>query len=114
MTVVGSMPGLQAGEMLRVRGRWVQNPKFGRQFEVEQFETVTPSTELGIRRYLGSGMIKGIGPKMADRLVDAFGANTLDVLEDDDARLQRVDGIGPNARDGYGTPGKSKRPYETS
>ena len=95
VTVVGSMPGLQAGETLRIRGRWVQNPKFGRQFEVEQFETVTPSTELGIRRYLGSGMIKGIGPKMADRLVDAFGTNTLDVLENDDARLQRVDGIGP-------------------
>lgn len=95
ITIVGSMLGLQAGETLRIRGRWVQNTKFGRQFEVEQFETVTPSTELGIRRYLGSGMIKGIGPKMADRLVDAFGVRTLEVLEEDGKRLQRVDGIGP-------------------
>ncbi len=95
VTVVGTMPGVQIGETLRVRGRWVQNKKFGRQFEVERFETVVPSTELGIRRYLGSGMIKGIGPKMADRLVDAFGAETLEVLEEDDRRLQRVEGIGP-------------------
>ena len=95
ITIVGSIPGLQVGENLRIRGRWVQNAKFGRQFEVEQFETVTPSTELGIRRYLGSGMIKGIGPKMADRLVDAFGVRTLEVLEEDGKRLQRVDGIGP-------------------
>ena len=95
VTVVGTMPGVQIGETLRVRGRWVQNKKFGRQFEVERFETVVPSTELGIRRYLGSGMIKGIGPKMADRLVDAFGSETLEVLEEDDRRLQRVEGIGP-------------------
>ncbi len=94
VTAVGTMPGVQIGENLRLRGRWVQNKRFGLQFEAEGFETVVPSTELGIRRYLGSGMIKGIGPKMADRLVDAFGAETLEVLENDAERLQKVDGIG--------------------
>ncbi|MFQ5692896.1 MAG: ATP-dependent RecD-like DNA helicase [Nitrospinota bacterium] len=95
VAVVGTMPGAQVGESLRVRGRWVQNKRFGLQFEGERFETVVPSTELGIRRYLGSGMIKGIGPKMADRLVSAFGSETLEVLEKDAGRLERVDGIGP-------------------
>ncbi|MFQ5915955.1 MAG: ATP-dependent RecD-like DNA helicase [Nitrospinota bacterium] len=95
VTVVGTMPGVQAGEGVRVQGRWVQNRRFGLQLEVERYEVVLPSTELGIRRYLGSGMIKGIGPKMADRLVSAFGSETLEVLEKDAERLQRVEGIGP-------------------
>lgn len=95
VTVVGTMPGVQVGESIRAWGRWVQNKRWGLQFQAERFETVTPSTELGLRRYLGSGMIKGIGPKMADRLVSAFGAETLDVLENDAERLQQVEGIGP-------------------
>jgi exodeoxyribonuclease V alpha subunit len=95
LTVVGPLLGAQPGESLRLRGRWRSHPQYGRQFEVETFQTVLPATVQGIRRYLGSGLIKGIGPRMAERIVDHFGQDTLQVIEQEPARLVEVPGLGP-------------------
>ncbi|MDJ0379740.1 ATP-dependent RecD-like DNA helicase [Streptomyces sp. G-G2] len=95
LTVVGSLLGAQPGESLRMEGRWGSHPQFGKQFTVENYSTVLPATIQGIRRYLGSGLIKGIGPKIADRIVEHFGVSTLDVIEDEPKRLVEVPGLGP-------------------
>lgn len=94
LTVVGSLLGVQPGESLRLVGRWSSHPRYGRQFEVHSFTTVLPATVQGIERYLGSGLIKGIGPKMAGRIVSHFGADTLRVIEEEPARLIEVHGLG--------------------
>ncbi|WP_395106773.1 ATP-dependent RecD-like DNA helicase [Actinomadura sp. SCN-SB] len=95
LTVVGALLGAQVGESLRMTGRWRSHPKYGRQFEVESYTTVLPATVQGIRRYLGSGMIKGIGPVMADRMVSHFGTDILRVIEEEPERLVEVPGLGP-------------------
>jgi len=95
LTVVGALLGAQPGESLRLRGRWTSHPQYGRQFQVEAYDTVLPATIQGIRRYLGSGLIKGIGPKMAERIVDHFGQATLEVIEQAPGRLIEVAGLGP-------------------
>jgi exodeoxyribonuclease V alpha subunit len=95
LTVVGPLLGAQPGESLRLQGRWASHPQYGRQFQVETYTTVLPATIQGIRRYLGSGLIKGIGPKMAERIVDHFGPATLQVIEEDPKRLVEVPGLGP-------------------
>jgi exodeoxyribonuclease V alpha subunit len=95
LTVVGPLLGAQPGESLRLRGRWASHPQYGRQFQVEAYDTVLPATIQGMRRYLGSGLIKGIGPKMAERIVDHFGPATLEVIEQDPGRLVEVPGLGP-------------------
>lgn len=95
LTVAGSLLGAQPGESLRMEGRWGSHPQYGRQFTVENYKTVLPATIQGIRRYLGSGLIKGIGPKIADRIVEHFGTDTLDVIEDEPKRLIEVPGLGP-------------------
>jgi exodeoxyribonuclease V alpha subunit len=95
LTVVGPLLGAQPGESLRLQGRWASHPQYGRQFQVETYQTVLPATIQGIRRYLGSGLIKGIGPKMAERIVDHFGETTLEVIEQQPARLVEVPGLGP-------------------
>jgi exodeoxyribonuclease V alpha subunit len=95
LTVVGSLLGAQVGESLRMEGRWGSHPQYGRQFTVENYTTVLPATVQGIRRYLGSGLIKGIGPRIAERIVDHFGTDTLDVIEQDAKRLIEVPGLGP-------------------
>jgi exodeoxyribonuclease V alpha subunit len=95
LTVVGPLLGAQPGESLRLRGRWASHPQYGRQFQVEAYQTVLPATIQGIRRYLGSGLIKGIGPKMAERIVDHFGQATLEVIEQAPGRLVEVPGLGP-------------------
>jgi exodeoxyribonuclease V alpha subunit len=95
LTVVGPLLGAQPGESLRLQGRWASHPQYGRQFQVEAYQTVLPATIQGIRRYLGSGLIKGIGPKMAERIVDHFGQATLEVIEQQPARLVEVPGLGP-------------------
>ncbi|SDM37176.1 SF1B family DNA helicase RecD2 [Streptomyces wuyuanensis] len=95
LTVVGSLLGAQPGESLRMEGRWGSHPQYGRQFTVENYTTVLPATVQGIRRYLGSGLIKGIGPRIAERIVDHFGADTLDVIEREPGRLVEVPGLGP-------------------
>jgi exodeoxyribonuclease V alpha subunit len=95
LTVVGPLLGAQPGESLRLRGRWASHPQYGRQFQVETYDTVLPATIQGIRRYLGSGLIRGIGPKMAERIVDHFGQATLQVIEQEPGRLVEVAGLGP-------------------
>ncbi|WP_049578840.1 ATP-dependent RecD-like DNA helicase [Streptomyces sp. SBT349] len=95
LTVVGALLGAQVGESLRMEGRWGSHPQYGRQFTVENYTTVLPATVQGIRRYLGSGLIKGIGPKTAERIVDHFGVQTLDVIEEDPKKLVAVPGLGP-------------------
>ncbi|GAA3395462.1 SF1B family DNA helicase RecD2 [Streptomyces roseoviridis] len=95
LTVVGSLLGAQPGESLRMEGRWGSHPQYGRQFTVENYTTVLPATVQGIRRYLGSGLIKGIGPRIAERIVDHFGTDTLDVIETRPERLIEVPGLGP-------------------
>lgn len=95
VTIVGTMLSLTPGETLRLHGRWSHHPKYGEQFKVDRYESVVPATLAGIQKYLGSGMIKGIGPVFAKRLVDAFGEATLNVIEEAPARLAEVDGIGP-------------------
>ncbi|MET9958971.1 ATP-dependent RecD-like DNA helicase [Streptomyces sp. NPDC006326] len=95
LTVVGALLGAQPGESLRMEGRWGSHPQYGRQFTVENYRTVLPATVQGIRRYLGSGLIKGIGPRIADRIVEHFGTDTLDVIESEPKRLIEVPGLGP-------------------
>ncbi|ANW20113.1 SF1B family DNA helicase RecD2 [Streptomyces clavuligerus] len=95
LTVVGSLLGAQVGESLRMEGRWGSHTQYGKQFTVENYTTVLPATVQGIRRYLGSGLIKGIGPRIAERIVDHFGVDTLDVIEREPKRLIEVPGLGP-------------------
>ncbi|WP_017540090.1 SF1B family DNA helicase RecD2 [Nocardiopsis halophila] len=94
-TVVGALLGAQVGESLRMRGRWGSHPQYGRQFTVEDYTTVLPATVQGVRRYLGSGLIKGIGPRLAEKIVDHFGAGALDVIEEAPERLIEVPKLGP-------------------
>ena len=94
ITVVGNLLSVSAGEVLKLTGQWRNHPKFGEQFEVVSYESVVPATVKGIEKYLGSGLIKGIGPVMAGRLVAKFGLETLNVIETETARLSEVDGVG--------------------
>jgi len=94
ITVVGILSGIAPGETIRLWGRWVQNPRHGLQFEVKSFVPILPATAVGICRYLGSGLIKGIGPIFAKRIVEHFGASTLDVIDKEPDRLLEVRDIG--------------------
>jgi exodeoxyribonuclease V alpha subunit len=94
VVITGTLPSLSQGEELRLRGSWYNHPKYGEQFKVERYESIVPATAKGIERYLGSGMIKGIGPVMAKRIVVRFGDETLDVIEGEIERLAEIDGIG--------------------
>ena len=95
VTAVGPLLGAQVGEFLRLRGRWSAHPRYGRQFEVHSYATVLPATAAGIQKYLGSGLIKGIGPVMAERMVAHFGVDIMHVIEDEPGGLVEVDGLGP-------------------
>jgi exodeoxyribonuclease V alpha subunit len=94
-TIVGNLAAVTPGESLKLTGKWVHNKKFGEQFQVEASETTVPASVIGIRKYLGSGMIKGVGPVLADRIVDKFGLDTLEIIEKSPARLSEAEGIGP-------------------
>lgn len=94
-TIVGQMAGVSIGESLRLYGAWSQHPQYGTQFKVERYQTILPATVEGIRRYLGSGLIKGIGPVTAKRIVRRFGLETLRVIEEEPARLREALGVGP-------------------
>ena len=95
VTIVGNLAGVQCGETLQIEGHWDLHRQFGRQFKVEKFETVLPSSVTGLKKYLGSGLIKGIGPKYAERIVHHFGAKTLEIIDQFSAKLRDVEGIGP-------------------
>ena len=94
ITVVGNLPELSPGEHVHLEGRWDKHPKHGSQFKAEVCEQVLPATVAGIQSYLGSGMIKGIGPKLAERIVSRFQEDTFDVIEQQPGRLLEVPGIG--------------------
>ncbi|HEX4403440.1 MAG TPA: ATP-dependent RecD-like DNA helicase [Polyangia bacterium] len=96
VTVVGSLLGIPAGAALRVQGRYETTARFGEQFRVVSYTEVAPATLDGIRRYLGSGLIKGIGPEFAGRIVERFGIETLEILDSDPTRISEVPGIGPS------------------
>jgi exodeoxyribonuclease V alpha subunit len=94
VTVVGNLLSPRLGEILQMRGEWVNHPKYGEQFKVDDYKTTVPASVYGIEKYLGSGLIKGIGPVMAKRIVGRFGEKTLDVVEYEIAKLAEVEGIG--------------------
>jgi len=92
--IVGVLPSLTPGEVLRISGRESVHNRFGPQFEVESFQAVTPSTVEGIRRYLASGVLRGMGKVLAERIVDTFGAEALKVIDETPKRLLEIEGIG--------------------
>src|SRR5580658_7508577 len=98
VTVVGSLPSVSAGEWLTAQGRWVQDREYGQQFRAEMLTSTPPTSKEGIEKYLGSGMVKGIGPVYAKKLVDKFGEGVFDIIEKASARLEELDGIGPKRR----------------
>lgn len=98
VTLTGTMTGVNVGESVEVTGRWTVHPEYGRQFQVEQLRSVLPATVTGIEKYLGSGLIKGIGPVMAQRIVAGFGVDTLHVIETAPERLTEIPGIGEKRR----------------
>ncbi len=95
VTVVGSLVGVNLGERLRLRGKWETHPRFGPQYRVESYTPIIPATAADIEKYLASGVVKGIGPVMASRLVKCFGEKTLEVIDREPERLSEVQGIGP-------------------
>jgi exodeoxyribonuclease V alpha subunit len=92
--VIGNMLGLNVGESVLLTGAWVAHAQYGRQFKADQVRTVLPATIAGLEKYLGSGLIKGIGPVTAKRIVRKFGLETLRIIEDEPARLHEVLGVG--------------------
>lgn len=98
LTVVGSLASPNPGEWLTAEGRWVQDREFGRQFRAELLQSSAPTSREGIEKYLGSGMVRGIGPIYAQKLVAKFGEKIFDIIEHHSARLQEVEGIGPQRR----------------
>ena len=95
VTIVGTIPYVSEGDLIEVYGQWVHNPKYGRQFKVSQYEKKLPSDSNSILRYLASGAIKGIGPKTAMKIVQEFGEDTFDVLENHPDWLAQLPGITP-------------------
>jgi exodeoxyribonuclease V alpha subunit len=95
VAAVGNLLGVQPGESLRLRGRWTVDRTYGEQFRVESYVTLKPATLVGIEKYLGSGLVRGVGPVMARRLVERFGLATLEVIDQAPERLREVEGIGP-------------------
>ncbi|HYU73361.1 MAG TPA: ATP-dependent RecD-like DNA helicase, partial [Ktedonobacteraceae bacterium] len=99
MTIVGTLPDIHVGELLTVEGEWENDPRYGRQLHVTNFTERLPASTEGIARYLGSGLIKGIGPKKAQLIVDHFGEQTLAIIEQQPERLSEVKGISARDRD---------------
>lgn len=98
MTVVGPAATANPGEWITAEGRWTRDREHGMQFRADRIETQPPDSAEGIEKYLASGMIRGIGPTYAKKLVDKFGASVFDIIDKESARLQEVDGIGPERR----------------
>ena len=94
IAIVGTLASIQEGESVEVEGVWTNHPKYGKQFKVEHYKAVYPSTLEGMQKYLGSGLIKGIGPKSAKRIVDHFGEETLDIIDADPQQLAEVPKLG--------------------
>ncbi len=94
VTVVGTLLMPIPGEVIEMKGNWMNHPRYGEQFKVEHYKSLVPASVYGIEKYLGSGLIKGIGPIMAGRIVKKFGEETLEVIENEIEKLAEVDGIG--------------------
>ena len=94
VTIVGSMPAVKPGQFLKIEGAWETHPKYGQQFKIESYEETLPATISGIRKYLASGIVKGIGPSTASRIISRFGAKTFEIIEKHPERLVEVDGVG--------------------
>ena len=92
--VVGTMVGVAEGEAVELRGQWEVHPQYGKQFSVAEMRSVLPATVAGIEKFLGSGLIKGVGPVTAKRIVDHFGAETLEIIDNHPQRLSEVGGVG--------------------
>lgn len=94
VTVVGNLMAPIPGEIIKMYGEWVNHPKYGKQLKVDRYRSLVPASVYGIEKYLGSGLIKGIGPVMARRIVERFGKMTIDIIEKEIEKLTEVDGIG--------------------
>jgi exodeoxyribonuclease V alpha subunit len=94
-TIVGTMTSVQVGETLRCHGNWKNDPNFGFQFIVQDYEVTQPATIRGIQKYLASGMIKGIGDHFAEQIVTKYGEQTLNAIDQTPDVLMEIDGIGP-------------------
>ena len=94
VTIVGTLMTPMPGEIIEMKGRWSEHPRFGEQFRIVEYNSKVPATIYGIKKYLGSGLIPGLGPKIAERIVSYFGEETLDVIEGDLPRLRTVPGVG--------------------
>ncbi len=94
ITAVGHLMSPSPGEIIEMKGKWVKHPKYGSQFKIISYKTSVPASVYGIEKYLGSGLIKGIGPVMAKRIVKRFGKETLNIIEEDIEKLKQVEGIG--------------------
>src|SRR5262249_50214214 len=94
VTIVGNFSNPVGGEQLVGEGKWTADGEFGRQFSVERYSTSKSATAFAIEKYLGSGLIKGVGPVMAKRMVDLFSLDTLEIIEHEPRKLLRVEGIG--------------------
>jgi len=94
VTIVGCLPALKEGEVVAVKGKWIVHPVYGRQMDVKEYRPVQPSTKEGILNYLASGVVKGIGKKMAERIIDQFGTDALEIIQYAPQRLTEVSGIG--------------------
>ncbi|MBS0013694.1 MAG: ATP-dependent RecD-like DNA helicase, partial [Desulfobacterales bacterium] len=94
ITIVGHLPGAAPGQVMKILGKWVTHPRYGEQFAFQQAQITRPSEEDGIRQYLGSGLIKGIGPGLAESIIEAFGTEALDILDQQPERLKEIPGIG--------------------
>jgi exodeoxyribonuclease V alpha subunit len=94
VSIVGTLGGVEIGTSLRLHGSWETDRRYGRQFRIRSYQAITPATLAGIERYLGSGMIQGLGPELAKRIVARFGERTLEIIHDHPERLTEVEGIG--------------------
>ena len=108
LTVIGNFPELSPGEHIRVEGDYTTHPKHGLQFKGTKCEKLLPVTEVGIERYLGSGLIKGIGPQLAKRIVSHFKREALEIIESDPGRLSEVPGIGVERTEKLSSLGRAK------
>src|SRR5664280_3566933 len=99
VTVLGSVPTVSAGEWVTAKGWWVRDKEHGLQFKAQVLKAVPPTTGEGVERYLAGGFVKGVGPVLAKKLVEHFGAGVLDVIGNNPADLESVDGIGPKRRE---------------
>jgi len=94
-TIVGVIPKINHGEIVEIKGKWIDNKRYGKQFQVETLNIMRPETIVGIKNYLSSSFINGIGPEMANRIIKKFGEDTIKVIDTDISKLSQVEGIGP-------------------